>query len=288
MNTIKDFLSELKDRLTNPLISSFIVSWLLWNWPITVSFLFYSQEQLRLDQHNSYIDLILKHASSDNMLLYPLVCSIVYTLIFPLVKGAIIFFNAWVVSQTDTRILHSTKSTAIPIGRFLRLKEDNQNISNELNIIYKEEKKTGEENVRLKHQLVEKEEQLKQLNDQFHDLESKLNKLNDNSLLGRLDGRWEITIKSERSKIWEIDKHMIEELDSDTLLKIDNYVFDPLANNVSFTLLRLDAESKDWVYFKQLYLNANPELNRLTGKDDTREEITLVRLEKSILIPKLS
>jgi hypothetical protein len=49
-----DLLKELKDRLSNPLIFSFIIAWLFFNWQITVGLLLYKNDQLIRDGYFFY------------------------------------------------------------------------------------------------------------------------------------------------------------------------------------------------------------------------------------------
>lgn len=79
MDTLKDFISDIKERISNPFISSFIIAWIFRNYPIIITLIFYKQSDLNRDHYTSYIDVIQKNYSENHMLWFPLVVAITYT-----------------------------------------------------------------------------------------------------------------------------------------------------------------------------------------------------------------
>lgn len=109
MDTLKDFISDIKERISNPFISSFIIAWIFRNYPIIITLIFYKQSDLNRDHYTSYIDVIQKNYSENHMLWFPLVVAITYTFVIPWVKSGIKIFNSWLASLTDTGIIRATK-----------------------------------------------------------------------------------------------------------------------------------------------------------------------------------
>jgi|GEM_PF-5639058 len=124
MDTFKDFLSELKSRASNPLIVSFVISWLFCNYQIPVTLLFYKQSELSLDRYTSYLGVIQANTNFIYNFFIPLVLAIAYTLTMPFVKGFIRYLQAWVNADNDTRILEATNAGSMPISRFNKLREE--------------------------------------------------------------------------------------------------------------------------------------------------------------------
>lgn len=98
MDPLKDFFDNLKERASNPFLVSFLISWIVFNWPIVIGLLFYSQAELAATEYKSYIGLI--HTETDNwrMIWGPLSFAFVYTFVFQFLIQAIKLFNDWIVS----------------------------------------------------------------------------------------------------------------------------------------------------------------------------------------------
>ena len=57
METLKALLTTLKERLNNPLILSFIASWLFSNYQIPLVLLFYKQTELVTWECQTYLEI---------------------------------------------------------------------------------------------------------------------------------------------------------------------------------------------------------------------------------------
>ena len=115
MDTIKDFFSELKDRISNPLVSSFLLSWCLWNYEIPLSLIFYTHDQIKWDGYRSFYGLVNAKQDTCRMIVWPLIIAIIYTAGFPFVKAGVRILNSWLTSWTDTDILKRTKHHVVPV-----------------------------------------------------------------------------------------------------------------------------------------------------------------------------
>lgn len=91
---LKDIYENIKDRLSNPLIFSFIVSWLVYNWEITVALLWYDKDQIKAEGYKSIFEFIQYQLNSKCFsFIIPLILALVYTFIMPYIKEFVDFTN---------------------------------------------------------------------------------------------------------------------------------------------------------------------------------------------------
>lgn len=160
MDNITEFFKEFKNRLTNPLFVSFIISWLIINWRIPIGIFGYSIAELKLDGYNSYADLILKNASTWNYLLQPLICAISYTLLFPVIRMWIMAFLSYFKKRSDNWNTKIMGDYYVPMSRFMKQEQKYDELAKTLTKIYTEDSKTVSENVELKTQILKLNEDL--------------------------------------------------------------------------------------------------------------------------------
>lgn len=122
MDKIFDFFKEVGVRFKNPLISSFILVWLVTNWRIVIGLLFYNTQQLKLDGYGSYIDLIDKNRTFIKFGGVPIALSIAYTFIFTMIRNVISTFNAWNFRWGSIWSLAVAKEGGISFNKYLELK----------------------------------------------------------------------------------------------------------------------------------------------------------------------
>lgn len=120
MDKLNDVFKELKQRLTNPLILSFFLSWLIINWRVTIGLIFYKIEDLPKDQYQSYSDLIVKNYGPWHYYIYPFLIAVGYTFCFPFIRSGIKLFQSWLNRETDKRLFKMSGTTTVPIKRFLK------------------------------------------------------------------------------------------------------------------------------------------------------------------------
>ncbi|MGL2966924.1 hypothetical protein [Flavobacterium sp. XGLA_31] len=101
---VKDVYENIKERLSNPLIFSFIISWLIYNWEITIALFWYDKAQIKAEGCKSIFEFI-QHQLNNKCysLIIPLGLAVLYTFGMPYFKEfvdlmnrrAIIFGNKW-------------------------------------------------------------------------------------------------------------------------------------------------------------------------------------------------
>ena len=139
MNKIKDVFDNIKDRFTNPLIFSFISSWLIINWPITVSLLWYDTRQIDKTGYNSIFEFISHKITFEESLRNPLCFALGYTLIMPIIKNLIRAFYSWAGKWGENWNLRILDEGKISINKYLSLKADHKKRSKILEKVISEE-----------------------------------------------------------------------------------------------------------------------------------------------------
>lgn len=95
---IKDVYENIKDRITNPLLFSFVCSWLVYNWKIPVALLWYDKSQFSGCGCTTIFDFIEWYWINEGTFRIPFIIAIVYTLVSPFVKNGISVINAVALS----------------------------------------------------------------------------------------------------------------------------------------------------------------------------------------------
>jgi len=123
MDKLNDIFKEIKQRLTSPLLFSFLLSWLIINWRVTIGLVLYKIEDLQKDKYESYADLIVKNYSPWHYYIYPFIISVIYTFGFPFIRSGIKLFQSWLNRETDNRLFKISGTTTVPMDRFIKDRE---------------------------------------------------------------------------------------------------------------------------------------------------------------------
>lgn len=191
MEKITDFFKDIRDRLSNPLFSSFIISWLIINWQIPVAFSFYNNETLKNDGYNSYMDLILSKWSGWNYFGYPLLLALIYTFVFPFIRNGVFAFQTWIRTWGNDLNLKISKKGKVSTERYVQLREKYNRLTKTLEELLSQETTFVQENSQLKAEKV-------QLTTQNNNLSTDLSRwqtMNDSRIL---NGEWDYVIKSNQ------------------------------------------------------------------------------------------
>jgi len=190
LEKISDFFKDLKERLSNPLILSFLIAWLVANWRIVVGLVFYKIQDLRLDGYKSYFDLIDKNISLYNNLLLPLSIAFFYTFIFPFIRNIIQAFSAWIRRWGVDWTLKISKNGNISVAKYIELRTRYHELTKTLTEVISIDSATKQENSALNHQLM-------MITNEKKEAEEKLNKYTKHNSLGTIGGQWRYKVFDE-------------------------------------------------------------------------------------------
>jgi|GEM_PF-2521743 len=123
METVNEFLKDLRSRLTSPFFGSFLISWVIINWRIPVALLFYKQDDLHLDGYNSYIDVISSNYDNWNFFGWPIASAFGYTFIYPFFRDFIRKIHARIAKVTDAKLLKISKDGYISVSKHMELQQ---------------------------------------------------------------------------------------------------------------------------------------------------------------------
>lgn len=139
MDRIKDILNSIKDRISNPLIFSFLCSWAAINWQIMVALFWYDPKQIEAEGHKSIFEFIRSKNSAAYNFWIPLLIAIGYTFLMPLVKNLIRAFYSWVGKWGENWNLRIVKNGKISVDKYLGLRADYQKRTKELQDVIDQE-----------------------------------------------------------------------------------------------------------------------------------------------------
>jgi hypothetical protein len=241
MDKVSDFLKELRIRLSNPLVFSFLLAWIFINWKVTTGLIFYKIGDLKQDHYTSYIDLIRQNYSAQGYYISPLIIAVFYTFCFPFIRMWIKWFQVWVNTKTDKRIQVMTSQISIPMEKYLKDREQYISNAEQLKEILEKESTYINENLSLRS---EKNQLSEKLNE--------YDRLNNNNFL---NGYWNIrhilegTEKNERININNGTLYRSAgKSREEGWLKISNYGINPGSKELV-------------IIFEQLQLDRNPSFN---------------------------
>lgn len=134
---IRDAFGEFSERVRSPFFSSYIISWLIYNWRIALFVLWpKSKYPATFDMSAEYIE---KQLAGHDWFLVPLFAAIGYTLIQPVLRVAIAGIHAWINRWGITWVFSLSQNSSISFKRYMKLKNAFIEKERELEKAFKEE-----------------------------------------------------------------------------------------------------------------------------------------------------
>ncbi|MCF6404080.1 protein bicaudal D homolog [Chitinophaga filiformis] len=294
MEKIADFFYDLKDRVTNPLFTSFIIAWLIYNWKIPMVLTFYKFTDLERDGYKSYIEFVSKNLQLQSSFLTPLCYALGYTFIFPILRMGILAFLTLIKTKSTNYNLRIAGKGIMPTERYLSLKENYKKQTKLLTSIIEEEKaavtkmeemqvqlsKENQQNLKLLSETSELKDDVSMLEKEREKLEAKLQHYKKLSLVSILNGEWEYKsydksieyMTSQRLFIEDGNAYTISSSTGDKTLefKIQNYCFNNQTNQISFLKVFIPESDKK---FNFQLLNYDNNISHLKGNEDNEWSI---------------
>lgn len=217
MTEFKDFLDQIKIRLTNPLIFSFLISWVIIHWQIFVGAFYLTTNDLSELGHINFLDFVKTSINWYNGFWYPLFSAIIYTGISPLIRIWIQLFNTWINKMGNERIRKVAQEGFIQYEMYDKILE-------EVQLQRKRNESLITENIEFSNDIENKKQELIDKNSKVTLLQNEVNKSQNqyNSMFDStgLDGIWKVIIKDSNgstssSAIFKIKNTQVEERQTD-------------------------------------------------------------------------
>jgi hypothetical protein len=241
MERVKTFVDSIRDRLNNPFVFSFIVSWIFFNWKITIA-LFWDNPTGSVQSQFSLINYIESNISLWNSLLGPVVSAASYTIISPIVKNLITAFQNWNFTWGENWNIHILKQSKVTMEKYLSLRKNYDSRSKELEQILLQEGEMSNTILQLKSDLSKLKFDLESANRELNEAKEITDNLNDVNLL---EGKWVKIVKNPYRGVQEeniqISGNNVSVYDGSTLqnmYSIHNFIYHKKHNYVYFSLFK--------------------------------------------------
>lgn len=215
MEKFGDILNNIKERFTNPLIFSFICSWLVINWQITVGLLWFDAIQIEHSGYTSIFEFIRNKINTNDSLWHPLIFAFFYTGIMPVIKNVIQAFYSWTSKWGEKWNLNILNGGQISIDKYLKLKADFEKRTKDLEEVISSEKTYFDKYEGIKTELLEEKKQMNLTAEKLIVSDTYIRQLFD---LNIMNGSWESSydlgsrqtnielVYIENSKYYVVDK----------------------------------------------------------------------------------
>lgn len=129
ISELKDILSNAISRILNPILSSFVFSWVIINYKITLAIF----SSLTYNETISIINGEINNHS--NTIVYPLIYSFFYTVGLPLLDLIYVSFITFITNKKESIIIYAKEKKPFPsdqaVARFSEYKSDIQRLKKE-------------------------------------------------------------------------------------------------------------------------------------------------------------
>jgi hypothetical protein len=235
-----DVLSNFRERLSSPLIFSFLLSWLLFNWKVTVALLWYDPAPKSLG-HLSLINFIEKETSDLRSITLPICFAVAYTLLSPVINNLISAFKTWNSKWGGNWNLDILNGSKVPIDKYLTLRKNYVKRTKELEDIITSENITQQKLSEINTALLNERNDKIKLNTELGDLKSIVGGLSNVSIM---EGNWIRRVKealgeSREEKLQIMNGGSVYTWADNTMeqtFMIQNFIYDQTRKKISFVL----------------------------------------------------
>jgi hypothetical protein len=277
MERISQVLDNLKDRLSSPLVFSFIASWLVINWEITVSLVWYDPP-VNAKGHNYLIESIRSHLNFCDSFVWPALFALAYTILAPLAKLLVSAFQTLVDKKSQNLNLKISEGTNIPLDKYLALDQTLQQRSDHLAKLIKEQNDNVKRVDTYRKRNEEYKEKEKRMEDELRRLRSVHDNLYDQSIM---KGDWvceSIGDNGIRNKtIIQFQGNSIFYQDGTGKSQshnISHFIFDSIGKRLYFITTGVKGGEYS---FNDFTLHANDMISGWEFRDNQRYQIKLTR-----------
>jgi hypothetical protein len=113
MSNKDNVIEEIKDRISNPIIFAFLLSWLIWNWEIPIGLLWYNSDTIINTGSPDILSYIKDRVDFRRMVCSPLISAVFYVVAVPWVKNIAIwwFENARIMGSQVNKFIEAYRDS---------------------------------------------------------------------------------------------------------------------------------------------------------------------------------
>lgn len=153
MDKVFDFFKDLKERISSPFFSSFIISWIPLNWMFLNSIFKYDVTGFTLFYYSLYLEYTYSLLNYWNSLIIPFILAILYSFGYPFLRSWIEIADVWFKTNANDKKIEVSKSSKITIEKYMKLREIYERRTKTLEEVLEKEKETIERNEQLINEL---------------------------------------------------------------------------------------------------------------------------------------
>lgn len=139
METIKELFKQIEFRVTNPLIFSFALSWLAYNWELVILLAYFDDSMLKATGCNTLMEMVGDYLTRKMDYKAPLCVAILYTIFMPFVAAFIKTIQAFAFRLGESGSLKALGDVGLPFGKFTELRDSYTKKKTELDEIVREQ-----------------------------------------------------------------------------------------------------------------------------------------------------
>ena len=121
---IGNVYDDLKERISNPLITSFLISFFFCNWKVWVCLFFESEHTVKAKGFDGYVEYLNCLLSIWSSLIFPLLIAVGYVFVFPYIRNCIRVFQARRITENNREINDIAKGGVVLIDFYIKAKKD--------------------------------------------------------------------------------------------------------------------------------------------------------------------
>lgn len=115
---------DLKERITNPFLFSYAISFSIINWKIWIGLFFLNREEITARRFRDVLEYLYAVTSWTTLILWPLVSALAYSFLFPWFKNLVLWVQAKSITASNKSLNEVAKGHVIPVNQYLELEEN--------------------------------------------------------------------------------------------------------------------------------------------------------------------
>lgn len=169
MNKVEEIYENIKERLTSPLIFSYVVAWIVINWKVVVALVWWDPKQFADGNIRTIFDFIEVNTTWKNSVEMPLRYAIIYTVGYPLIKVLISGWQTFLGTLEEKLNLRINRGHKVPLSRYLALRDEQIILNQRLVQIVEEDSENRQKVIDAKESKANAERELQDANRKISD-----------------------------------------------------------------------------------------------------------------------